>query len=465
MVGNNNNQGKEKLFNAVLNASYDGIFVINNKGVVIYTNKAISGFIGRKHSEIIGQRFDTLIEKKILSKRSISIKALKQKRQITSLLETKGKKILTTATPYMNEKGEVEFVVSNVRNIGELSEIAKILTEEHDFSNHYFKPNFLQNEVIKNKIRGYGFPDFNFESNEMAEICKTSLGVALLDTTILILGDSGVGKGILAQIIHRASPRRKQPMIEVNCAGFPEGIIDSELFGYKEGAFTGAEKKGHIGLIGAAHNSTLFLDEIGAMPLELQTRFLKFLDDGYILPLGSTKRKYVNVRVIAATNLNIDEQVNKGRFRKDLFFRLNVVPIDIPPLRKRREDIYMLMRTFLEKNNKKYNKNLKISNDAERYLLNYDYPGNVRELKNIIERLSILTKEDVISVNDLPPHLIRERLPKATLIYSQKSLKKLVSDYEREIIEDLMATLKSTYKVAKILEVNQSTIVRKMNRF
>jgi transcriptional regulator with PAS, ATPase and Fis domain len=204
----------------------------------------------------------------------------------------------------------------------------------------------------------------------MTEICEIALKIAPLDIPVLIMGDSGVGKGLLAQIIHKASFRSDRTMIEINCASIPESLIDSELFGYGEGTFTGGRKMGKTGLIEAAHKSTILLDEIAAMPLEFQTRLLKFLDDGYILPLGSRERKWIDVRVIAATNFDLSEQVAKGRFRKDLFYRLSVLPINIPPLCNRKEDINIFINDLIAARDRAFNNKNKEINQCQ-FCLNW----------------------------------------------------------------------------------------------
>jgi len=462
----------ERLFNVVLNASHDGILILDNKGTIIYINEAISRLVGCDLSELLGQNVNVLVEKHIIPKRSISFEALQKKRKTTDLLKIRGQKILVTATPCMKDQNSVEYVITNVRNLGELDTMATMFLESSlkwDSPIINCNHSMLQKKVIREKIQALEFPDFNFESDAMTEICEIALRTAPIDISILLMGETGVGKGLLAQIIHKASFRRNLPMVEIDCSGFPEGLIDSELFGYTEGTFTGARKMGKTGLIEAANNSTLFLDEIGTMPLEFQTRLLKFLDDGYILPLGSTERKWVNVRVIASTNYVLSEQVAKGKFRKDLFYRLSVLPIVIPPLRQRREDINVLIETFLQKYRMKYQKSINIDQEVKRNLLYYDYPGNVRELNNVIERLALLTKDDiVISKEGLPPYMIQPNLHKnaiSDLFVNNRSLKALIINYEKQIIKRLMDKYKSTYKVANILGVSQPTIVRKIHRY
>lgn len=456
----------KSLLSVVLDTSHDGISILDKEGKVLFVNKALSKFINLDSSELIGQRFEDLISKHVFSKRSISLKALKEKRKITALLEIKGKKLLTTATPYVNDQNEVEFVVSNVRDLGELDSVVQMLrhgNEKGDFSQIN---GHLRKTILKDKIREIGFPDFDFRSDVMCEILETALKIAPTDIPVLITGESGVGKGVLAKIIHKASFRSTLSMIEVSCSNFPEGLIDSELFGYLGGTFTGARKQGKLGLIEAAQNSTLFLDEIGNMPLDFQTRLLKFLDDGYILRLGSTERKWVNARVISATGSDLREKVAEGKFRKDLFYRLTLMPIAIPPLRERKEDIEALAEFFLEHYRHKYQKNVIIEKDAMEQLLDYAYPGNVRELKNIVERLMVLAEDKAIGLECFPPNMIRMDAPPEKQRHSStgKSLSKMVSNYESEIIMNLYNIYKSTYKVANTLGVSQATVSRKIKR-
>jgi len=252
-----------------------------------------------------------------------------------------------------------------------------------------------------------------YKSKKMDEVLKMAIQVAKSDATVLIRGESGVGKELVAEIIHSSSQRKDKPFIKINCAAIPENLLESELFGYKKGAFTGAiiDKKGKFE---EAEGGTIFLDEIGDMPLSLQAKLLRVLQSKEIEPIGG-KPKKVDVRIIAATNKNLEEMVKKGSFREDLFYRLNVVPIVIPPLRERKEDIKPLVEYFLEKFNKKYGKNISISKGAMRMLEIYHWPGNVRELENLIERLVLTSSDLVITPDDIPDHIkdyIKEEIEK-----------------------------------------------------
>lgn len=299
-------------------------------------------------------------------------------------------------------------------------------------------------------------------SPQMLEIMRLLERVIPTKSPILILGESGTGKGILAEFIHRNSPRQDKPFISINCSAIPENLLESELFGYKKGAFTGAitDKKG---LIELAHGGTLFLDEIGDMPLNLQAKLLKFLETGEFIPLGDTIKKQVDVRILSATNKNLEELIKEGKFREDLYFRLNVIEIKIPPLRERREDIPALVYFLIEKLAKEHGKEIKgITNDALSFLINYDWPGNVRELKNVLERAVILSTGEFITSKELP-----ERIKGYGKEESQvKTLKEALEEFEKNII---LNTLKQVdfnkEESAKILGVDLATLYRKLKKY
>lgn len=323
----------------------------------------------------------------------------------------------------------------------------------------------LQREVevlkqqLSQKIKG----DFFWGSSpQMQEILKILEKVTPTKAPILILGESGTGKGVLAELIHYNSPRSDKPFISINCSAIPENLLESELFGYKKGAFTGAvsDKKG---LIELAHMGTLFLDEIGDMPLNLQAKLLKFLESGEFIPLGDTHKKQVDVRIIAATNKNIQELIQQGLFREDLYFRLNLVEIKIPPLRERKEDIPALIYYFIEKLSKEYGKEIKgVTNEALLVLTNYNWPGNIRELKNIIERAIILATGPYITLNEIPERIKGTQKKEKV----KKSLKDALEEFEKNL---LMNTLKeynyNKEEVAEVLGIDLATLYRKLKKY
>ncbi len=299
-------------------------------------------------------------------------------------------------------------------------------------------------------------PSIIAESNALREILKTVEKIAPFDTTVLITGESGTGKEVLARLIHKKSKRSKKPFITVNCGAIPEDLLESELFGYKKGAFTGAnaDKKG---LIEEANGGTLFLDEIGELPLNLQVKLLRVLQEGEIKPLGASKPKKVDVRFIAATNRNLEKLVKEGRFREDLYYRLNVINIEIPPLRKRKEDILPLAKFFIKKVAAKYNIPPKtLSKKAEKQLLEYNWPGNVRELENTIERI-MLTKNSSTILSIFP-----SKKEKRTT----KPFHEAKKEFEKEYIETLLEQTKGNISQAsKLSGLTRAQIYRLMKRY
>jgi len=302
----------------------------------------------------------------------------------------------------------------------------------------------------------------------MKKIIELSTRVARVDSTVLITGESGVGKEIIAKLIHRASKRSSGPLIRINCGAIPENLLESELFGYESGAFTGARKDGKPGMFELAEGGTLFLDEIGEMPFSLQVKLLRVLQEREIVRVGGTKPTKVDVRIVTATNSNLEEMVANGTFREDLYYRLNVVNIAIPPLRERVDDIPHLALHFIKKFNTKYNMNKKMTLEAIDRLCQYSWPGNVRELENLIERLVVMVREEEIGVQHLPDSLQgRTEVDKGNVVSISEivPLKKALEEVEKQLLSKALHKYGSTRKVAKVLGINQSTVVRKANRY
>jgi len=303
----------------------------------------------------------------------------------------------------------------------------------------------------------------------MKGILEMVLSVANFDSTILISGESGVGKSIIAKLIHENSIRKAKPFIHVNCGAIPESLVESELFGYDEGAFTGAKQGGKPGYFELANGGTLFLDEIGELPRNVQVKLLHFIENRNIMRVGGIKAISIDARILAATKRDLKNMIKNNKFREDLFFRLNVVPIHILPLRERREDVLPLIQYYLERYNNQYNRKIKISSDALKLMCNYNYPGNVRELNNLIERLFILSKGSKISKADLP----LEILENSQIPYSaggigldpNQSLKTLIEKYEADIIRYTLESVGTQEKAAQRLNVSQATIARKAKKY
>jgi transcriptional regulator with PAS, ATPase and Fis domain len=304
------------------------------------------------------------------------------------------------------------------------------------------------------------------QSPSLAAVRETALQYAAVDSTVLLLGETGAGKGLFARLIHQASARAGGPFLEVNCGAIPEGLMEAELFGYAKGAFTGADSKGKIGLVELAHRGTLLLNEIGDLPLGLQVKLLRFLEDGEVWAVGAVKAKRPDVRIIASTNRDLEGMIAAGTFRGDLFYRLNVLCLEIPPLRDHAEDIPRLVELTLARLERKVKRRRAITPAALRALSHYPFPGNVRELLNLVERLMVTSASDTIDIADLPQALLRVAGdapgsgPRA-----QPTLRKALQKVESQLLKEALARYKTQALAAKHLGVTQSTVARKAKRY
>ncbi|MDI7246375.1 MAG: sigma 54-interacting transcriptional regulator [Bacillota bacterium] len=317
------------------------------------------------------------------------------------------------------------------------------------------------------KGQGVVLPPIIAYSVEMGRVLQLAAKVALVNTTVLILGESGVGKEVVARFIHGTSPRREGPFVTINCGAIPATLLESELFGYESGAFTGARREGKPGMIDVASCGTLFLDEISELPGDLQVKLLQVIQERRLTRVGGVKPVDVDIRIIAATNRDLAGMVAKGEFRADLFYRLNVVPITIPPLRERPDDVIPLIYHFLERFNRAHGYRKAISEDAREILARYSWPGNVRELENLVERLVVTVEGDEIGPGDLPRQVLEERglHRPGVVVGGIMPLRQAVEEVERQIIQRALSEKRSTYSIARLLGVNQSTVVRKIKKY
>ena len=445
----------------IIDSSYDGLWICDHEGKVIRINKASERINDVKSAEVIGKDMKALIAEGIFDK-SVTLEVLKRKTAVTMIQEIKGgKKILVTGNPIIDEKGEITFVVTNDRDITELDNLRGQLQEAQALAKGYIS------KLSEVEMKGIDLSSIIFRSGEMQRIIEMVLRVAKVDSTVLLLGESGVGKGMIAKLIHKNSERNNGPFIRVDCAGIPDTLIESELFGYDKGAFTGARNEGKPGFFELANKGTLFLDEIGEIPITLQSKLLRFLEDHEIIRVGGTEAKEIDVRIIAATNKKIEEMVASKTFREDLYYRINVVPIYVTSLRERRDDILPLIYHFLEKFNKTYKKVKVLSPEGIEALYKYDFPGNIRELANIIERLVVVTENERIEVEDLPNSILGHKgkeMPYSSF-FEGISLKDALEKFESYIITNTIKKYGSQYETAKTLKVDQATISRKMKKY
>jgi PAS domain S-box-containing protein len=437
--------------NAIFEASYDGLYVTDKNGITVRVNQAYERITGVRREEVMGRLVDDLVREGTLSDSvTATVRKTKRPRTIEQTIRT-GKRVVITGSPIFDEKGEVSYVVTNVRDITELNALCEQLKEAN-----------AKIEALRGEDGSTS--DIVAASKAMQEVLQRARTVSKYDCSVLLLGESGVGKSLLAREIHRQSCR-PGAFIEINCATIPTSLAESELFGYEKGAFTGAAKQGKKGKLEAANFGTLFLDEIADLSLDVQAKLLNALQEKVIYRLGGITPIPVDIRVIAATNKCLKELVRQGKFREDLFWRLNVVPLEIPPLRARREDIIPLVSAFLARLNHKYGLHKRIDPEVLRRLMEYDWPGNVRELGNVIERAYVMATGRVITVTDLPPELNNTGNTQAGAAKELTTLKEAMQKLEAEMIKQAFTYYKSSVGVAKALGISQPTAWRKIRRY
>lgn len=443
----------------MLESSYDGIWITDGQGRVLFANSANATLLGVTQAELIGKTTEQLLSEKVLSD-SVILEAIEKREQISKELFNciTNLKVLATATPIFDREGNIRYVFNNVRDITKLTKLQNQVRDKDEIINRQHQ----QMETLRIKL---GMGSIIANSKEFYEVVELAQRVARFDgATTLILGESGTGKEIISELIVSNSPRADKPYLQINCGAIPESLMESELFGYEKGAFTGADSKGRKGLFEAANGGTVFLDEIGDLPLHMQVKLLRVLQQKKVTRVGGMDSIDLDVRVIAATNKDLEQMVRDGRFREDLYYRLNVVSIAVPPLRERKEDILPLTNHFLHVVNQKYQTSKYVVSDTIDAFENYDWPGNVRELENLLENLVITVPGDMIKREYLPRKFQKsgETEPPEEDDGVILPLKEYVERAECAAINRAIQKCGSVRKAATALNVNPSTIVRKM---
>ena len=453
----------------ILNVITDAVFIDDADGVCQWCNDACEEMYNIEYDEIVGRHVEDL-EKSGIFTPSVTRKVLEEKREITIIHENRfGRRLLTTGSPVFVPMTSGEWVAAGEGRYSRT--IAFVLTTSRDItqiSTVQEQPDTPGSALLK--ARNLDVPediDTSFivsESEAMHNVMALTKKLASVNTTVLITGESGVGKGLIARQLHEEGVRWKKPFVTVNCGAIPDNLIESELFGYVAGAFTGSRADGKQGLFEAAQDGTIFLDEISELPLNLQVKLLQVIQERQITPVGGTRPIPVDVRIISATNRNLEELVKEGRFREDLYYRLNVVPINVPALRERPADIIPLIQMNIARCNRELGETKSISPVALSILLKYPWPGNIRELQNIIERLVITTSHNVITEDDIFI-FIKEAAEDNQINYADTSLAAALERAEKEILSRALENYKSTRAIARVLKVSQPTIVRKLNKY
>lgn len=443
-------------FDAIFDAIHDDLLISDGEGIVLRVSPTFEDVYGVEKDRVVGRSVFEL-ETEGVFKPSIIAKVLQRREKITMQQRNRtNRRIVVTATPVFGDDGEIKLVVSYSRDITEMVELQnQYMQLENKIEQYTEEINQLrQKAALENVVIG--------KSPQMVNILETIRRVADFDANILFLGPSGVGKTMLAKIVHQQSKRKKGSFIDINCAAIPEHLLESELFGYEKGSFTGAGNKGKVGLIELANGGTLLLDEISEIPLSLQAKLLKTIQDKVITRVGGTKEIKVDFRLITASNRDLEEAAGRGTFRKDLYYRLNVIQIQIPSLRERKDDIIPLIDFFTEKNNRKYGLHKEFHPRALEALVNYSWPGNIRELSNIVERASMTCEGDVIPKDLLPQEVLREQTKGVREV---NNLNKAVEEFEGDLIRQAYKKYGSSIEVGKALGISQPTAYRKIQKY
>ena len=476
---------------SIIELSSDGIYVTDGAGRTLRLNAAYEQIAGVRREEMLGRTMNELIRLGYLNQ-SVSMQVLETKKPHSLVQRVRsGATVVVSGKPLINAAGEITHVVTTVRDIEELNRLRAELEKTDALKEQY------KQELQRLRAQVVHEPEIVFKSGVMRNLLDMAIRVAAVDSTVLIQGESGVGKERIAELIHRHSPRRNKPFLKVNCAAIPESLFESELFGYVRGAFTGARREGKAGLFEAADGGTLLLDEVGDMPLPMQVKLLRVIQERQTRRVGDVVSKDVDVRLLVATNRDLRDMVRQGSFREDLYYRLSVVPLMVPPLRERRDDILFLLQYFLRKNCARYGLERHFSRDALETLLHYNWPGNVRELENLVERVVVVTPSFEIDVRDLSILDVPERFagrdslpgqalsiqpvqrPASTVLPDrtqppapadtddellQVPLRQSLQELESRILRTAFRKLGSSRKVARVLGIDQSTALRKAHK-
>ena len=437
---------------AIVDVAYDGILISDGEGIVIKINESYSKITGVQPEQLIGKNVKEFLRLGYYD-HSIVQMVLKEKRTITrpQRILLNQKEVLVSASPVFNKDNVLDMVICFTRDLTDLNNIRNELVENKKLVSKYKK----ELQESRNGLTSAS-KSFIARSRDMLKVLDILNRVKNIDSSLLILGESGVGKSMFVKYLHSISSRKDHPFFVINCGAIPEHLLESELFGYEKGAFTGANTGGKLGILELANKGIVFLDEITELSPALQVKLLTFLQDKQFMRVGGTKNIQVDVRIISATNKNISNLIERGLFREDLYYRINVIPITIPPLRDRRDEIISMIWHFCDTFNNKYQKKTFFSADAFDCLNTYHWPGNVRELENLVERL-IIMNDKIITAEDLP-----ENIRSNQYYPNMNNLKEAAADFEKNFILQKMKEVGSIDELANMIGIHRTTLVRKM---
>lgn len=445
---------------AIIDSSSDGLWICDADARVTRINPASERINNIKASEVVGKSMHELLDQGFID-RSAALEALTTGKVVSQLQNREGRKLISTGTPVLDDNGNVIRVVVSERDVTEIDNLQRELEEQEALRDQY------RSQMLELQQADLASRHVIARSPAMVNALKQALKVSAVNSSVLILGESGVGKGLIAELIHKNSTRADKPLIEINCGAIPESLIESELFGYEKGAFTGAQTSGKPGYLEVADGGILFLDEIAELPPAAQVKLLRFLENGRVVRLGGTKARNVDVRILAATHRNLDEMVKQGSFRLDLYYRLNVIPIHVPALRDRKDCILPLIQHYMDTFGARDSLRKRLTRAAQDAMMAYEYPGNVRQLMNICERLVVMTETNLIDVKDLPAEIAATGAADAEGDDSWAesfTLQQTLDSIERTVLQKALTKYGNQVRMAQALGVNQSTIARKLKK-
>mgnify|MGYP003095925120 FL=1 len=446
----------KNIVSQILKMTSDGFIITDTEGNVGEINKQYADFFGKSRSEIIGKSILNIIPN------SKMIDIVKHKFSEEDAVhkyidgEAKGNSVIVSRSYVEDEDGNVVAGVAQVKFKVQTLAVAKKLMNEYE-ELEYYREEFQNQNRVDNIIGS---------DTKFREIVKECLKVAKTDIPVLLTGETGTGKEVMAKALHTNSLRYDKPFVSINCAAIPFELLESELFGYMDGAFTGAKRGGKKGKFQLANGGTIFLDEIGDMPSSMQAKLLRVLQEKEIEPLGSEKSIPLDVRVVAATRQDLEAKMKDGSFREDLYYRLSVFNIHIPPLRERGGDSLELAEFFLDELNHKYKTYKTFSKAVKAYFLKYQWPGNVREVNNVVQSAYAISTENIIDINDIPARMLQQEKPAINLDKNKKSLGQMVDDYEKDVILELLKKHKGNcLEAAKEAGIHKSNFYRKLQKY
>ena len=448
----------------ILDTMKVGIIITDREGTVLWGNQYysdlakfhISDYFGRNVREISKRENVTLPEHKTLFDT-----VLQKNAEIHEVVKyNTNDYVITTVAPGIDTSRQPTFFLYTITNYSETLRMQKELSLSHA------RTSALEEQLLELQFRKQ-LGDIVVKDRTMKHIFQMGARLAFVPASVVILGESGVGKDVLAKFIHRSGPRKEQPFIHVNLGAIPKELFESQLFGYSPGAFTGASRSGKLGRTRLAANGTLFLDEVGELPLDIQAKLLQVLQDKAVRAIGSTEMVPVDVRIISATNRDLAGMVQNGTFRLDLYYRLNVIELKIPPLRQRRDEIPLLAYQFLQEFNERYGTHKELSPEVIESFRAYPWPGNIRELRHVMESLVVLGPEQIVSAEQLPGEFRENQMAKRTTLssYGDAGLKSILGSIERQILREALEKYPTAAEAAAFLKVDPSTLAKKRKRY